>query len=91
MKIEEQKKYLIKLKYKIVDLETGKRASFLKKGKYSFTVDDPRTIKAKMAEFKDFPQEETKNVHSNMFSKFFYYLKGYAGNCNRAYYRMLRM
>jgi len=90
MKTEEHKKYLVKLKYEVVDLETGKKASFIKKGKYTFTVDDPRTIKKGMAAFRKFPHDEIKNTHSNIFSKLFYSLKGYAGNCNSAYYRMLR-
>lgn len=88
---EENKMYVLKLKYSVIDVTKKKsNRKITRKKEKLYLVKDPEQIESKLKELEDHLLEEQPAEKSTILNQCQQFLKSFGNRCNKTYYSILR-
>ncbi|UAB82030.1 hypothetical protein INR76_04530 [Marixanthomonas sp. SCSIO 43207] len=93
MKNEENKYYVLKVKYTVQEISGGKRKGkkSIQKRKKKYLVNNIESLDTKLKDIEYTLTEVEPSKSRNLFMIFKDYLVKFGSNCNSTYHRMLRI
>ncbi|MCC4212748.1 hypothetical protein [Leeuwenhoekiella parthenopeia] len=91
MKNDENKMYVLKVKYSVIDVTKKKRnRKITRKKEKLYLVRDPESIDEKLKELEDSLLEIDQQERTTLLNRAQDFLRSFGNRCNRTYYNMLR-
>ena len=93
MRNDENKYYILKVKYTVQEISAGKKKGkkSIQKRKKKYLVNNIDTLDTKLKDIEYTLTEVDNSKTKNIFTLFRDYLVRFGSNCNSTYYRMLRI
>lgn len=91
MRTEENKVYVLKMKYTLIDVTKKKsKRKITRKKEKLYLVKDPNTVEDKLKELEHYLLDEQEPEKSNLLHQCHEFLRSFGSRCNRTYLSMLR-
>ncbi|MAZ28982.1 MAG: hypothetical protein CL868_18120 [Cytophagaceae bacterium] len=88
---EDNKMYLLKMKYSVIDVTKDKEnRKITRKKEKLYLVKDPHAVDEKLAELEESLLEVSDNTSENFVARITNHLRKFGSLCNSTYFRMLR-